>query len=178
MKYLHTLLIIGFAFMACTKTETIEVEKTVNSDVERAVATLNALGDSDVKGVVTFEKVADGVKVSAEVNGIGNTVHGFHIHQFGDCSSDDGMSTGGHYNPSDMDHNSPDADERHMGDMGNLTGAGKGHVTNYSYVDTNIKLDKIIGRAVIVHEGEDDFVTQPTGDAGGRIACGVIGIAQ
>ncbi len=178
MKYLYTLLLMGFTFLACTKTEVVEIEKTINSDIEKAVVVLNPLKNSGVTGTVTFEKVNDGVKVSAAVNGLGETVHGFHIHQYGDCTADDGTSTGGHFNPNEMEHSGPDANERHMGDMGNLTGAGTNNVTTYSYTDTNIQLEKIIGRAIIVHEGEDDFITQPTGDAGGRIACGVIGIAQ
>jgi len=179
MKYLLTLLLLSTTFIACTKTEEIEIIKDNDGPkFEKAITSLHPIGDSGVAGTVTFELVNDGVKVTAEVTGLGNSAHGFHIHQYGDCTASDGTSAGGHFNPTDMDHSGPDAMERHMGDMGNLQGAGKNAVTTYSYVDTNIKLSKIMGRGVIIHADEDDLVSQPTGAAGARIACGVIGVAK
>jgi Cu-Zn family superoxide dismutase len=102
------------------------------------------------------------------------------VHQFGDCSAPDATSAGGHFNPSDHPHGAPDADERHAGDMGNIEANDQG-VATLDYVDKVMKLDgpgSIIGHAVIVHEKADDLKSQPTGDAGGRIACGVVGVAN
>lgn len=179
MKYLLTLLFISTTFIACTKTDEVIIEKTPDAPkFEKAITSIHPIGDSGVSGTVTFEKVSDGVKVTAEVNGLDNSAHGFHIHQYGDCTASDGTSAGGHFNPTDMDHSRPDAMERHMGDMGNLQGAGKNAVTTYSYVDHKIELPLIMGRSVIIHADEDDLVSQPTGAAGARIACGVIGVAK
>ena len=103
-----------------------------------------------------------------------------HIHEFGDCSAADATSAGGHFNPGKHPHAGPDMPMRHEGDLGNLTAdaAGKAH---YERVDKDLKLtgdDSIIGRSVIVHEKVDDLKTQPTGNAGARVACGVVGVAK
>src|SRR5690606_23608426 len=103
---------------------------------------------------VTFTKVSDGVRVQARVEGLTPGPHGFHVHQFGDCSAPDATSAGGHFNPSDHPHGAPDADERHAGDMGNIEANDQG-VATLDYVDKVMKLDgpgSIIGHAVIVHE--------------------------
>jgi len=146
----------------------------------KAVAVISPLKGSGVRGIVTFEAVEHGVRVTADLSGLTPGKHGFHIHEFGDCSSDDGSSAGGHFNPMGMPHSMPSADKRHAGDMGNIeaNADGKAHI---DYVDAVMSLTgehAIIGHAVIVHEKEDDLKTQPTGNAGGRIACGVIGIAR
>lgn len=146
------------------------------SKVQRAICTLNPTQGSTVTGTVSFAIVEDGVRVVADIQGLSKGKHGFHIHEFGDCSAPDGTSAGGHFNPHKKDHGAPDNDNRHDGDLGNIEAdaSGKGHV---DYVDKTLSLegdDSIIGKAVIVHAGEDDFKTQPTGNAGGRVACGVI----
>jgi Cu-Zn family superoxide dismutase len=147
--------------------------------VTKAVAVVTPLGDSKAKGKVTFTKQADGVLVVAEISGLTPGDHGFHVHQWGDISSADGMSTGGHFNPGNHQHGRPEATERHAGDFGNITADAQGNA-KYSKVDKVMKLDgpdSVIGRAIIIHANPDDF-TQPTGNAGGRIATGVIGIAN
>jgi superoxide dismutase, Cu-Zn family len=149
------------------------------STVTKAVCVVTPLGDSKVKGKVTFAKQADGVLVTADISGLTPGDHGFHVHQWGDISSADGMSTGGHFNPHNHQHGRPDATERHAGDFGNLTADAQGNA-KYSKVDKVMTLegaDSVIGRAIIIHTNPDDF-TQPTGNAGGRIATGVIGIAN
>jgi len=148
--------------------------------VSRAVAVISPLKGSGVRGIVTFEAVGHGVRVVADLTGLAPGKHGFHIHEFGDCSSEDGSSAGGHFNPMGMPHSMPTAEKRHAGDMGNIEAdaEGKAHL---DYVDAVMSLGgehAIIGHAVIVHEKEDDLKTQPTGNAGGRLACGVIGIAK
>ncbi len=148
--------------------------------VEKAVAVLQSTKGSDVSGVVHFTRTSAGVRVSAEVTGLAPGKHGFHIHELGDCSAPDGTSAGGHYNPDGNPHAGPDKAKRHMGDMGNLEADSSG-AARYERTDSYMKLGggkSIVGRAVIVHAGEDDLTSQPTGNAGGRQACGVIGIAK
>ena len=141
-----------------------------------ARAVLNPTKGNRAQGLVTFTQVEGGVRIVADVNYLEPGKHGFHIHEFGDCSAPDGSSAGGHFNPKNAKHGSPDSLERHAGDLGNLAADGKGHA-HYDRIDTVITLegpDTIIGRSVIVHANADDFTTQPTGNAGGRVACGVI----
>jgi Cu-Zn family superoxide dismutase len=146
----------------------------------KAVAVLNPTQGNTAKGVVTFAQEQGGVHVVANLTGVPKGVHGFHIHEFGDCSSADGTSAGGHFNPTGMSHAGPAADKRHIGDLGNVTTDEQGNVS-LDYVDKHLTFsgaNSIIGRAVILHANPDDFTTQPTGNAGGRIACGVIGVAK
>ena len=149
-------------------------------ETTKAIAVLGAASGSSVAGTVTFTAGADGVTVVADITGLTPGKHGFHIHEFGDCSAPDAKSAGGHYNPMKHDHAGPDAPMRHMGDLGNIEAdaSGKAHL---ELKDKMMKLsgeNSIIGYGVIVHEKADDLKTQPTGDAGGRVACGVIGVAK
>ncbi|MCF3648826.1 superoxide dismutase family protein [Synoicihabitans lomoniglobus] len=144
----------------------------------KAIVVLVEGNDSGVSGTVTFEQTAKGVRVVADVMGLTPGKHGFHVHQKGDLSAANLTSTGGHYNPAGHDHAGPMAAKRHVGDLGNLTADASGHATA-DFVDTELALagdHSIIGRGVIVHAGEDDLTSQPTGAAGGRVAGGVIGI--
>ena len=141
-----------------------------------AMAKLKPTANRKISGTVTFTKEANGVLVVADLTGLKPGMHGFHVHEKGDCSAPDAASAGGHFNPMKMDHGAPDAAKRHEGDLGNITAnaSGKAHMER---VDKMLKLDgadSIIGRAVIVHEGKDDLKSQPSGDAGARGACGVI----
>lgn len=142
----------------------------------RAHCVLSPTKGNTAEGIVTFTEVEGGVKIVAEVHHLTPGAHGFHIHEFGDCSAPDGSSAGGHFNPGHKKHGGPDAQERHAGDLGNLIADASG-VAHYERIDTMIQLegpDRIVGRSLIVHAQPDDFETQPTGNAGGRIACGVI----
>lgn len=147
----------------------------------RATAMLQSTVGNTATGMVTFTKAADGVRVVADLEGLSPGDHGFHIHMFGDCSSGDGNSAGGHFNPTGAAHAAPTAaaGHRHTGDLGNITAGadGKAHL---EYVDPLLAFageHNILGRGVIVHADRDDFTTQPTGAAGARVACGVIGVA-
>lgn len=149
--------------------------------VNKAVAVLVPLGDSKVSGTVTFTRHTDGILIEANVKGLKpNSKHGFHIHEYGDLTSADGMATGGHFNPEGHQHGAPEAPMRHDGDFGNLEADANGEA-KYSRVDKGIDFDTekcILGRGVIVHADPDDLATQPTGKAGARIAQGVIGAAK
>lgn len=143
---------------------------------QTAKADVHPASGSQVKGTVTFTKVDSGVQIVADIEGLKPGKHGFHIHEKGDCSAPDATSAGAHYNPTNQPHGAPESEHRHVGDLGNLTAddSGKAH---YERVDTVISLEgeySIVGKAVIIHSDADDFVTQPSGNAGSRIGCGII----
>jgi superoxide dismutase, Cu-Zn family len=148
-------------------------------DVTKAIAVLIPTEGNKVTGNINFIKMDGGIRIIADISGLEPGKHGFHIHEYGNCSSLDGSSAGGHFNPHNKPHGAPNDAERHVGDLGNVI-ADENRVAHYERIDGVISLsgeDSIIGRGVIVHAGEDDLKTQPTGNAGARVACGVIGIA-
>lgn len=178
MKNIFTLFVLAL-ILNCTKTERIEVVKEFDGPkISKAIAVIHPIGDNDISGTVNFGKTETGTKITAQITGLSKGDHGFHIHQYGDCSALDGSSAGGHFNPDDMKHNSRDAEKRHVGDMGNLASEGEEFTTTLSYIDDEIYLEEVIGRGIIIHAGQDDLTSQPSGDAGARIACGVIGVAE
>jgi len=147
---------------------------------QNAICVLYGTAGSDVTGIVTFTKTSTGVLVEADVRSLTPGKHGFHIHEFGDCSAPDGTSAGGHFNPGHMKHGGPNDAVRHEGDLGNLDADETGRA-RLSFLDPTLSLSgshTIIGYSVIVHAQEDDLVSQPTGNAGARVACGVIGVAK
>lgn len=157
---------------SCTSAKTTEVQ------IEKAICMLYPTKDSKVSGTITFAKVESGIKVIAEIKGLTPGKHGFHIHNCGDCTAADGSSTGGHFNPDNKMHGSPEGSMRHAGDLGNVD-ANKEGIAHLEYIDHDISFEgphSIIGRSVIIHKHADDYKTQPTGNAGPREACGVIGI--
>ncbi|AMU96852.1 superoxide dismutase family protein [Xanthomonas citri] len=145
-----------------------------------ATAELKPTKGNDVKGTVTFKTVDGALRVTGQLSGLKpNTEHGFHIHEKGDCSAPDGSSAGGHFNPSQSDHGNISAEPHHGGDMPNIKSDAQGNASIDGPVSSNVNLGKadqfdIAGHAVIVHADADDYKTQPTGNAGGRLACGVI----
>ena len=146
----------------------------------RAIAVIMPTKGNSIHGTVLFETVSDGIHITADVEGLTPGKHGFHIHEYGDISAQDGMNAGGHFNPSHMPHSAPMDSVRHAGDLGNLeAGAdGRAHIDRVDMVLTLNGPASVIGRSVIVHEKEDDLKTQPAGAAGARIGFGVIGIAK
>ena len=151
-----------------------------NTDLLSAVCVLHPTKGNEVSGIVTFTKTEGGIKIVANFEGLTPGKHGFHIHEYGDCSRLDGKSAGGHFNPDDKKHGAPNSEERHVGDLGNLLANEKGKAY-FEMIDSYISFigpHSIIGRAIIVHAGEDDLTSQPTGNAGARLACGVIGLAK
>lgn len=151
-----------------------------NNMISKAICVLTPTEGYDVKGTVSFTQTDSGILIVADVEGLSEGKHGFHVHEFGDISSSDGTSAGGHFNPGDKEHAGPEDAVRHAGDFGNIIADenGKAH---YERVDSLISFEgknNIIGRSIIIHVGEDDLVSQPTGDAGGRVAHGVIGIVE
>ena len=148
--------------------------------ITEAVAVVHPVGESDVNGIIYFSKQEDVIKIVADITGLTPGKHGFHIHQYGDCSATDATSAGGHFNPEGKPHGAPTDMDRHVGDLGNLDADETGHA-HYERFDGIISFEgshSIIGRGVIIHQGEDDLTSQPTGNAGPRVACGVVGIAK
>lgn len=147
----------------------------------KAVAVLHATKKGgDAHGKITFTHTPKGMLVEGTIEGLTPGQHGFHIHEFGDCSSDDAMSAGGHFNPTNMPHAGPEAGKRHVGDLGNITANEKG-VAKVDLVDPLLTFNgatSIIGRGLIVHAKADDLKSPPAGNAGDRVACGVIGVAR
>ena len=141
-----------------------------------ARAELNPTANSKVQGTVDFYETAKGTKVVVHVTGLTPGLHGFHIHEKGDCSAPDAMSAGGHFNPGGMKHGGPGDAMRHAGDFGNITADAAG-VAKVEFLDHHLVFEgaaSIIGRGVIVHAKPDDLTGQPAGNAGPRVACGVI----
>ena len=133
-----------------------------------------------VSGSVDFEQAADGgpVTIIASIQGAPAGSRGLHIHAVGDCSAEDFTSAGGHFNPAEVPHGGPDDAERHSGDLGNIEigedGGGTLQLTSDLITLAEGEATSLVGLAVILHEGTDDLESQPTGAAGGRIACGII----
>jgi Cu-Zn family superoxide dismutase len=143
-----------------------------------AHADITALSNSGVTGTVHFAPIQGGIEVTGTIRGLGaNSMRGFHLHDKGDCSSPDGMSAGGHFNPTHMQHGAPETMKSHFGDLGNIISDASGVATiHVKKLGPTIGDGEgnIIGRSVIVHALKDDLITQPTGGAGGRVACGVV----
>jgi Cu-Zn family superoxide dismutase len=148
-------------------------------DVTKASAKLEPKSGSRVTGAVTFTKVGDEVQVVGDIQNLAPGKHGFHIHDKGDCSAADAASAGGHFNPTHQHHGGPMTAEHHTGDLGNIEAdsSGKAHLDWKGKMSLS-GADSIIGKSVVVHEKEDDLKTDPTGNSGARIACGVIEAAK
>jgi Cu-Zn family superoxide dismutase len=150
----------------------------VSDDTQRASAQLQPTKGNKAAGSVTFQQRAGRVHVVAEVSGLQpGREHGFHIHEVGDCSSEDGMSAKGHFNPHMKPHGHYSGGERHAGDLPALKADQSGRARLEHDLDIMTVAPgpaSIIGRGLIVHADPDDYKTQPTGNAGARLACAVI----
>lgn len=193
MRNLTYLCILSFlAFTACKNVEkkTEEVVDDVENEVEEVEKEIMAKtvsfelaskSGSNATGEVTFTEEGGMVAMTANLTGLEAGVHAIHIHEKADCSSPDGKSTGGHWNPTFTDHGKWGAEDGkyHKGDIGNFTADSDGNGTISMSTDEwcigcDDETKNILGKAIIVHAGEDDFTTQPTGAAGGRVSCGGI----
>jgi Cu-Zn family superoxide dismutase len=145
-----------------------------------AMATLQPTSGQTAKGTVHIQDIGEGtVEVQIDLTGLPPGTHGFHIHEKGDCGNN-AQNAGGHFNPTGMVHGAPDAVSHHAGDFGNVTADANGEVhTRFTTHSISLKegaTTNPVGHAVVLHEKADDLTSQPSGNAGGRIACGVIEI--
>lgn len=160
-----------------TTKETVE-EATETPEIIQTTVTLEAKSESAVTGSVIFSQDGDVVTMKALITGLSEGTHAIHLHEKADCSSDDGKSTGGHWNPTAQPHGKWGAEEGyHQGDIGNFEAGtdGNGAVefsTDQWCIGCGDANKDIIGKAVIVHQGTDDFTSQPSGAAGSRVSCG------
>ncbi len=142
-----------------------------------AHAKLEAPTMKDLKASVQMQETDKGIKVTADVSGLKpGAVHGFHVHEKGECKGPDFKSAGPHFNPGNHSHSGPAAQSKHLGDLGNLVANDKGIAKTEVLIPKAKEhgLESFIGKAVIIHAKADDLTTQPAGDSGDRIACGLI----
>jgi superoxide dismutase, Cu-Zn family len=176
-----SILLFSFLMISCAQEQDLPEPGEEVAIHDRMVAVIHPTAGNEATGVVTFTREGENVRVIATVSGLEpESLHGFHVHQYGDCSDESGLSAGGHFNPYGMPHSGPTDTQRHVGDLGNLASDENG-VATLEFTDEVLEMNgmfTILGRGVVIHAGEDDLESQPTGDAGARIGCGVIGVAQ
>jgi Cu-Zn family superoxide dismutase len=147
----------------------------------KAQTTLESRSGSTLTGKATFVERPGGVEVTVEIAGAKPGLHGIHLHANGDCSAPDAASAGGHFNPDSANHGAPNLDPHHAGDLGNIAAApnGKGKLKiMIKGLTVAPGAHSVVGRALVVHADPDDLKTQPSGNSGGRFACGVITAVQ
>ena len=181
---LSPLLLPGLALVAVGLVDAADAPppSPFGAAVTDAIAVVTPTQGQEVRGTVRFHRTGDGVHVSGELTGLTpNVKHGFHVHEFGDCSAPDGASAGGHFAPEGHPHGAPDPGQHHAGDLGNVEAdsAGRAKVDVTVPGLTLATGDRaLVGRALIVHAQPDDLTSQPTGNAGARVGCGVIGVEK
>lgn len=153
------------------------------STAQQAVANLASASGSLVSGKLTLMPMGDGVHVTGQIGGLSpGSQHGFHIHEKGDCSAADAFSAGGHFNPTGQPHGRAMQGAHHAGDSDNVVANASG-VANINTHVMGVTLgggaaNDIAGRAIVVHAAPDDYTSQPSGNAGARVACGVIEVVR
>lgn len=162
-----------------TENKMDNMESETDTAEQTAMAVLSGASGSEVSGTATFTQTAEGkVKLVLSVNNLSTGKHAVHLHENGDCSAEDASSAGGHWNPEGEEHGKRGEDEFHAGDINNLTVGEDGLGSLVMVVDGWSIGDgqdtDILNKAVIIHAEADDFTSQPSGDAGSRVACGVI----
>ena len=180
---IQLLLLIGISF-ALISCERVNQQTDVISApaVIQAIAIIGPASNSTVTGTATFTQSGDQITVLIDIQNATPGLHGVHIHENGDCSAPDGTSAGGHWNPTNVAHGKWGVGEFHLGDLGNITvgddGTGSFELTTDLWeIGTGSDID-VVGKGIIVHADADDFISQPSGNAGARIGCGVIVLSE
>ncbi len=172
---------------ACSTTPSTPTASTpdvpTTSTAKQAIAVLASASASRVSGSVTLVPMGKGLHLTGEVGGLpANSTHAFHIHEKGDCSAADASSAGPHFNPFNAAHGKAGSGAHHAGDMNNLTadaeGVAKINVHLEGVTLGGGAVNDVSGRALIVHAAADDYASQPAGNAGARVACGIIKVTQ
>jgi superoxide dismutase, Cu-Zn family len=194
MKAMHTGAAIGLALLlgACAPEQpegeprkpdaaspSLEAKTTPAGPAQDAVAQVAPTQGNAVTGSLALAPSPQGVRISGAIQGLKpDAEFGFHIHEKGDCSAPDGSSAGGHFNPAQAQHGNPSSGAHHAGDMVNIRSNSEG-VAQVDTTATGVTLHadpntEVMGKAIVVHESPDDYATQPSGNSGKRVACGVI----
>ena len=188
MKHLKlTAIALTLIFATACKKDKKEVEQVIETEVEEVVegtktektitVTMTPKSDSNVTGTVVFTDKDGQVTMKGKFSGLTEGVHAIHLHEKADCSSPDGKSSGGHWNPTAQPHGAWGAESGfHKGDIGNMTANAEGNAvisltTDQWCIGCGDDTKNIMGKAVIVHQGEDDLTSQPSGAAGARVSC-------
>jgi superoxide dismutase, Cu-Zn family len=184
-----SIVVLGFALVGCahkgapsSETPAAQTEQSIDAGLageKTAHAHLEPKsGNTTLKGHAEFTATPVGVKMTLHVEGVPPGEHGAHLHETGDCSDPEAKNAGGHWNPSAHQHGAPPPTSSHLGDLGNLTVGedGKGHleVTSEGWKIGDGSAEDLLGKAVVIHGGPDDLVSDPAGNSGPRIGCGVI----
>lgn len=194
MKAMHTSAAIGLALLlgACAPEQpegaprepdatspSLEAKTTPEGPAHDAVAQIAPTQGNTVTGSLALTPSPEGVRITGAIQGLKpDAEFGFHIHEKGDCSAPDGSSAGGHFNPGQAQHGNPSSGTHHAGDMVNIRSNSAG-VAQIDTTATGVTLHadpstEVMGKAIVVHESPDDYATQPSGNSGKRLACGVI----
>lgn len=188
MKHLKLIaLAVTLFFATACKKDKKEAEQIIETEIEEVVegtktdktitVTMSPKSDSNVTGTVIFNDEDGQVTMEGKLSGLTEGVHAIHLHEKADCSSPDGKSSGGHWNPAGQPHGAWGAESGfHKGDIGNMTANAEGNAeisltTDQWCIGCGDDTKNIIGKAVIVHQGEDDLISQPSGAAGARVSC-------
>lgn len=190
-KNVTFILLLAFLLVACSKETKQKIDET-KKDIEKKIDTLtkkdtvaspkyecilNPTKGNDVKGKLTIWQKGNDLYIRGEITGLTPGKHGFHIHENGDCSAPDASSAGNHFNPTNKPHGKMGKDS-HMGDLENIKADDKGAAKVELELDADYWMltgsNSIVGKSIVVHAKEDDLKTQPSGDSGPRVACGVI----
>lgn len=169
-------LISSVSFAQSSSSDTTKKKTTTVRRSVTAVAVISGNTPDGITGVIRFVRLKKGVRVTGEIYGLTPGKHGFHIHEKGLCDRPDFTSAGPHFNPGGHKHGSTHSEQRHVGDFGNIIADDYG-VAKFSFIDYSISFkgdNSIIGRSAMIHEKEDDLKTDPSGNSGSRIGCGVI----
>lgn len=183
MKKLGIILLLLVIIISASSFRIYKGRKHTHSSapkITKAVCIMYPTKDNTATGLITFTVVEGGIKVVVDMQNLSAGKHGMHIHECGDCTATDASSAQGHFNPAGAKHGAPETMSCHEGDFGNLVAGadGKAHLEFTSKMISFEGETSVIGRSVIVHKSEDDLTTQPSGNSGARIACGVIGISK
>lgn len=171
-----TALATAVLLIGCSSAD--DAGKAAPGNANRTVkVTLAPTQGRNVHGDLSLAAAGTGVRITGKVDGLTpGAEHGFHIHEIGDCSAPDASSAGGHFNPASAQHGNPDGGAHHAGDIRNLVADASG-VANVDVIVEGVSIggqNDVLGKAVVVHESPDDYASQPAGNSGARIACGVI----
>ena len=180
--YINAICLLFAVSLLLTGCEAIQKTVIPPSPSKQAIAVINSASGSTLTGMATFVQIGQTVMLHIEIKNVSPGLHAVHIHENGDCSSPDGKSAGGHWNPTNVAHGKWGEGEFHLGDIGNIDvgedGTGTIELATDLWEIGTSSIYDVVGKGIIVHADADDFTSQPSGNAGARIGCGVIEMVE